>query len=98
MIKQCFKCKRKKNINLFYKHKEMKDGYLGKCKKCTKKDVQDRYDDPESRIIIAEYEKKRFKNPKRKEKIRLYQIKRRALFKGKNAARNIIGNYVRDGK
>lgn len=38
MIKKCFKCGIKKNIDCFYVHKQMADGYLGKCKACTKED------------------------------------------------------------
>lgn len=40
-MKTCFKCGEDKLINCFYKHKAMGDGYLGKCKKCTKKDTID---------------------------------------------------------
>ena len=40
--KICFKCNAEKPLSDYYKHKKMGDGHLGKCKECTKKDVDER--------------------------------------------------------
>ena len=40
--KKCFKCNQILPITNFYKHSGTADGYLGKCKSCTKIDVRQR--------------------------------------------------------
>lgn len=61
--KKCFKCSEVKDISEFYKHPQMGDGYLGKCKSCTKSDVSKHRLNNLDRI--RDYDRSRAKNPER---------------------------------
>ena len=71
-MKTCFKCHLTLPLSEFYHHPRMKDGHLGKCKECTKKDVADRYRSPEGREKCRRYEVVRFQTKERKRKAAEY--------------------------
>ena len=94
--KICFKCGEEKSLDDFYKHSQMNDGHLNKCKECNKKDVHNNYFN--NRDYYIEYDKKREKQGSRKIDKLKYQTDRRKREPEKYKARNAIYNAVRDGR
>jgi len=90
-MKKCFKCQRELPLSDFYKHSQMSDGHLNKCKSCTKLDSKTH------RSInikkIRAYDRKRG-NRQSKEYIKEYRKK----YPNKYKAVNIVNNAIRDGK
>lgn len=56
-MKECFKCKTSKPIDCFYKHPQMTDGHVNKCKECNKVDVRENYSKKVE--YYRDYDKKR---------------------------------------
>jgi ribosomal protein S27AE len=95
-VKRCFKCGDEKPLTEFYRHPKMADGYLGKCKSCTRIDVAQNY---RARIDhYVEYERNRAQNPQRKEMALEYQRRRRRRDPIKAAAHIATSNAIRDGR
>lgn len=108
-MKKCFKCGHEKPLGDFYKHKAMADGYLGKCKECTKADVtQYRLANIET---VRAYDRSRGNLPHRVEARQQYRqteqgkeaVKSGSMAylsrnPGKRTAHTKVGNAVRDGR
>lgn len=96
MEKQCFKCGRILDIKEFYPHKEMKDGHLGKCKDCTKRDVFIR--SRQKTDQIKEYEKARSQTEKRKQSRRFYVAKYNKEHPERLAINHRVARAIKSGK
>ena len=91
MSKVCFKCHTEKPLTEFYKHSGMSDGFLGKCKSCTK--VDSTLNRNANIGKYQEYDRVRG-NRQSPEYLKEYR-ERHPL---KYAAHNLVNNGVRDGK
>ena len=107
--KECFKCNTIKPLSEFYKHAQMADGHLNKCKECSKKDVSANY--RENIDHFKDYERFRAGKPHRvsarkeyadtpagKASMRKANISWSRRNPIKRMAATIVGNAVRDGK
>ena len=94
--KTCFVCSQEKPIELFYKHKAMKDGRLNKCKECTKSYVlARRWENIESE---RERDRIRSKKPHRASSITAYTKKWREENPEKASAHASVARAVKSGK
>ncbi len=96
MKKICFKCLKEKEINEFYKHSRMGDGYLNKCKSCTKKDV---YEHRKKNIeSIRIYDRKRNKLSYRLKANTVRNKARTIKNPVQYAANYLLNNAIRDNR
>lgn len=95
-MKTCFKCSLVKPLGEFYRHPQMADGHLNKCKECTRSDDRNyRKKNPEK---IAEYERRRWQDPVRRAAAAQFSREHRERNPEKYKARTAVGNAVRDGR
>lgn len=98
--KQCFKCKETKKLDMFYKHKEMFDGYLNKCKECTKKDVKknpNSYDFSEKGVIRIMYKTQKANSKRRGHIPPEYTKEQFKEWLYKNGFKKLFNNWVASG-
>lgn len=93
--KKCFKCGVTKTLDNFYAHPEMADGRLGKCKECTKSDIQANY--RKRKEHYSEYDRQRAKSPQRKSWRTRSQRSIRQRLPHKTKARQAVSRAVRNG-
>ena len=94
--KECFKCKTVKLLEEFYKHSNMPDGHVNKCKECNKNDVTaNRNKNIEK---IRAYDRERGKEPKRiKATVEITRAWRNED-KRRSVAHNAVARAVRNGE
>ncbi len=96
MTKKCFKCCETKDLNDFYKHKEMSDGRIGKCKECAKKDVL--LHRGKNIDKIRAYDRERANLPHRKKAAAAYLKKYRKAYPLRKTANSMVRNAIRTGR
>ena len=101
--KKCFKCGEVKALSDFYKHPQMADGHVNKCKECNKKDVLEHRELNLEKI--QDYDRERRKkcnvSDERWKELSDYQNTYLKAYREDNpkkyAAHSAVSNAVRDG-
>lgn len=96
MQKQCFKCGETKPLSEYYRHKQMADGHLNKCKDCARKDVRShRFENVEK---VRAYDRERSKAPQSVARRKSYGERYNKDNRERRHAHMQLGNALRDGK
>ena len=93
--KECFKCKTIKPLESFYKHSQMADGHVNKCKECNKNDVTTNRNKNIKKV--REYDRARGKIPERiKANVEVNRAWR-AEDSRRNLAHTAVSKAIRNG-
>lgn len=96
-MKTCFKCKTEQALSEFYKHSQMADGHLNKCKKCAKIDAhKHRYGEFREKVLA--YDLVRAKTPERKDAAKKIFEKWKAQNPERRAAHSKLRHAVKSRK
>ena len=90
------KCNKEKPLSEFYKHPQMKDGHLNKCKTCAKEDATTNRNNNIEKV--REYDRKRGKLPHRLKLNTKITKDMRNRLPHVYKAHTALNNAVRDGK
>jgi len=93
--KKCFKCNAVKLLEEFYKHPNMPDGHVNKCKECNKNDVTTHRN--KNLEKVREYDRARGKESKRIKATTEITRAWRAEDSRRNVAHNQVAKAVRNG-
>jgi hypothetical protein len=95
-VKTCFKCGVVKEVDQFYKHAQMADGHLGKCKDCAKLDV--RFNRRRRLSYYKAYDRARQQLTERRKAKLEYQRRHRAAHPDHNLARRKVAYALLTGR
>jgi ribosomal protein S27AE len=94
-MKECFKCKTVKPLSDFYKHSQMADGHVNKCKECNKNDVTAHRN--KNLEKVREYDRARGKESKRLKAATEITRAWRAEDARRNVAHSAVARAIRNG-
>lgn len=94
-MKECFKCHIEKPLDEFYRHPQMSDGHLNKCKDCTRTEtIKNRF---KNRDYYLAYDKARAKTEARREHRQRMLLKQRLNNPLANQARDAVSKALKNG-
>ena len=100
-MKKCFKCGIEKELSEFYKHKQMLDGHLNKCKECTKSDVKNNdtnYGENEYGVVRVMYDAQVFNSKRRGHGSPTYTKEELRAWLYENGYKNLYDKWVGSGR